>query len=160
MDEQPLQQAIMDAINSVMSPKEQIIQEIAETALLQFRPQGEKSLEEIKNRIEELNAEFEMLFEQTDTGEELEQRFAEINRELAMLKVQREKIAAKLRNNQDAQSKVRIMTDAAMQMEHRLTQWDEEMIRQLVHTVKVVAKDCIRVYLTDGTEVEQAVAEK
>lgn len=160
MDEQPLQQAIMDAINSVMSPKEQIIQEIAETALLQFRPQGEKSLEEIKNRIEELNAEFEMLFEQTDTGEELEQRFAEINRELAMLKVQREKIAAKLRNNQDAQSKVRIMTDAAMQMEHRLTQWDEEMIRQLVHTVKVVAKDCIRVYLTDGTEIQQTIAEK
>lgn len=160
MDEEPLQQAIMAAINSQMAPKEQIVQEITEAALLQFRPQGEKPMEEIKARIEELNAEFEALFEQTETGDELEQRFAEINRELAELKVQREKVAEKLRNNQNAQSKVQSIADAAMQMEYYMTRWDEEMIRQLVHTVKVVSKDRIHVYLTDGTEIEQTVTKK
>ena len=44
--------------------------------------------------------------------------------------------------------------------QHHILQWDEEMIRQIVHTVKVVSKDCIRVYLSDGTEIEQAVATK
>lgn len=47
-----------------------------------------------------------------------------------------------------------------MQMEHHILQWDEEMIRQLVHTVKVLSKDRIRVYLNDGTEIEQTVAPK
>ena len=45
-------------------------------------------------------------------------------------------------------------------MEHHILQRDEEVIRQIVHTVKVVSKDCIRVYLTDGTEIEQTVATK
>ena len=44
------------------------------------------------------------------------------------------------------------------QEDHRITQWDEEMIRQLVHTVKVISADHIRVYLNDGTEIDQEVS--
>lgn len=39
-----------------------------------------------------------------------------------------------------------------------MIEWDEEMIRQLVHTVKVISADRIRVYLHDGTEIDQAVS--
>lgn len=38
-----------------------------------------------------------------------------------------------------------------------MTQWSEEAIRQLVHTVKVISADRIRVYLYDGMEIEQEV---
>ena len=44
------------------------------------------------------------------------------------------------------------------QEDHRITQWDEEMIRQLVHTVKVISASQLRVYLNDGTEIEQEVS--
>ena len=44
------------------------------------------------------------------------------------------------------------------QEDHHMTQWDEEMIRQLVHTVKVISADRIRVYLNDGTEIDQNVS--
>ena len=44
------------------------------------------------------------------------------------------------------------------QEDHHLTEWDEEMIRQLVHTVKVISASQIRVYLNDGTEIEQKVS--
>ena len=44
------------------------------------------------------------------------------------------------------------------QEDHRITQWDEEMIRQLVHTVKVISADHIRLYLNDGTEIDQKVS--
>lgn len=82
-------------------------------------------------------------------------RFSEIALELAELKKRQETISAQLRNNQGIQAKVNRFANAAERMDHKLTQWDEELIRQLIHTVEVISKDRIRVVLTDGTEVEQ-----
>ena len=42
-------------------------------------------------------------------------------------------------------------------MDHQITQWDEIMIRQLVHTVEVISADLIRVVLTDGSTIMQDV---
>ena len=42
-------------------------------------------------------------------------------------------------------------------MDHQVTEWDEEAIRQLVHTVEVISADKIRVVLTDGTVVMQQI---
>jgi hypothetical protein len=42
-------------------------------------------------------------------------------------------------------------------MEHQMTQWDEAMIRQTVHTVEVISADRIRVILTDGSIIMQEV---
>lgn len=39
----------------------------------------------------------------------------------------------------------------------RMTEWDEDMIRQLVHTVKVISANRIKVYLNNGMEIEQTV---
>ena len=76
---------------------------------------------------------------------------------MASLKEQREKISAQLRNSEAAQEHVRTIAAVLDQEDHHLTEWDEEMIRQLVHTVKVISADHIRVYLNDGTEIDQAV---
>ena len=40
---------------------------------------------------------------------------------------------------------------------HHMTEWNEDDIRQLVHTVKVISEDRIKVILTDGTEIYQEV---
>ena len=42
-------------------------------------------------------------------------------------------------------------------MSHLMQQWDEEMIRQLVHTVKVISADHIKVFLCNGIEIDQTV---
>ena len=39
----------------------------------------------------------------------------------------------------------------------KITEWDEDMIRQLVDTVKVLSADRIRVYLRGGMEIEQTI---
>ena len=49
------------------------------------------------------------------------------------------------------------MTTVADRMEHHLAEWDEETIRQIIHTVEVVSADQIRVVLTDGSVVVQEV---
>ena len=113
------------------------------------------TLGEVKRRIEELTAEFDQPLEQ---DADIDRRFAEIAKEMAELKGQQERIAAQLRNNEAAQEHVHTIVAALDQEDHHLNEWDEEMIRQLVHTVKVISADHIRVYLNDGTEIDQAVS--
>ena len=76
---------------------------------------------------------------------------------MASLKEQREKISVQLRKNIEAQERVQKAIIALDQADYHMTQWNEETIRQLVHTVKVVDADQIKVTLYDGTEVMRQV---
>lgn len=160
MDEEPLQQAIMAAINSVMDPKETICRQITEAAVEETGtlPESTMTLGEINRRLEELEAEFNMLLQQSASAEKNAARFGGIANEMASLKRQREKIAARLRKDQAVQLHVHSMEAALDGMSHHMQQWDEEMIRQLVHTVKVISADHIKVFLCNGIEIDQTVS--
>ena len=162
MDEEPLQRAIMAAISSVMASKEKINGLITDAALGETGklPNSAMTLGDINRRLEELEAEFDALFNQSGSIDKNTIRFSQIANEMASLKEQREKISAQLRNNEAAQEHVHTIAAVLDQEDHHLTQWDEEMIRQLVHTVKVISADHIRVYLNDGTEIDQEVHPK
>ena len=159
MDEEPLQRAIMAAISSVMAPKEKINGLITDAALEETGklPNSAMTLGDIKRRLETLEAEFDTLFTQSGSIDKNTIRFSQIANEMASLKEHREKISSQLRNNIAAKEHVHAIVAALDQEDHRITQWDEEMIRQLVHTVKVISTDHIRVYLNDGTEIDQTV---
>ena len=159
MEETALQNAIMAAVNSVMDSGENLAKGITNAVILMLKPKENAvyTLGEVKRRISELTAEFDQLFDIDGSEEKYEKRFAEITRELDALKKQREEISAQLRNNQGAQEKIRGMSTAANQMDQHLNVWDEEMIRQCIHTVEVISADRIRVVLTDGTVVIQDV---
>ena len=159
MEESALQTAIMDAINRSMDSSGGLARNAAAGFLMILKPQEntEFTLGEVKRRIQELTAEFDALFE-IDGSEVTEQdRFTEITQELAELKKKQESISAQLRNNQGIQTKVNRFASAAERMDHRLTEWDEEFIRQMIHTVEVISADRIRVVLTDGTVIMQEV---
>ena len=160
MDEEPLQRAIMAAISSVMAPKERINGLITDAALEETGklPNSAITLGDISRRLEELEADFDVLFNQSGGIDEDAVRFREIANEMAALKEQREKISARVRDNEAAQMHIQGIAAVLDQEDHHLTQWDEEMIRQLVHTVKVISADHVRVYLNDGTEIDQTVS--
>ena len=159
MDEEPLQRAILAAISSVMAPKEKINGLITDAALEETGklPNSAMTLGDINRRLEKLEAEFDTLFNQSGSIDKNVVRFSQIANEMASLKEQRERISAQLRNSEAAQKHVHTIAAVLDQEDHRITQWDEEMIRQLVHTVKVISTDHIRVYLNDGTEIDQTV---
>lgn len=159
MDEEPLQRAIMAAISSVMAPKDKIHGLITDSALEETckLPNSAVTLGDINQRLEELEAEFNSLFNQSGGIDKNTVKFREIANEMAALKEQRERISTQLRNHEAVQAHVHTMAAALDQEDHHLTEWDEEMIRQLVHTVKVISADHIRVYLNDGTEIDQTV---
>lgn len=159
MEETALQRAIMNAVNSTMDSREDLVKGITDTVILMLKPKENAvfTLGEVKRRISELTAEFYRLFEMDGSEEKHKKRFSEITEELAELKKQQEEISAQLRNNQGVQAKIQRMSTAADRMQHHLTEWDEEMIRQIIHTVEVISADRIRVVLTDGSVVMQEV---
>lgn len=159
MEETALQRAIIEAINSSMDSKNELVRGITDTIMLMLKPQenAKFTLGEVKRRIRELTEEFDRLFEMEGSESKYEKRFSEITTELAELKKQQEEISAQLRNNQGVQSRFQRMTTVSDRMEHHLKEWDEETIRQIIHTVEVVSVDQIRVVLTDGNVVVQEV---
>ena len=159
MEETALQDAIMDAINRSMDTSGGLARNVAAGYLMILKPQenAEFTLGEVKRRIQELTAEFDTLFEMDGSEVTEQDRFTEITLELAELKKKQESISAQLRNNQGIQTKVNRFASAAERMDHRLTEWDEEFIRQMIHTVEVISADRIRVVLTDGTVIMQEV---
>ena len=159
MEETALQDAIMNSINRSMDASGELARNAAAGFLMILKPQenAELTLGEVKRRIQELTAEFNTLFEMDGSEVTEKDRFAEITLELAELKKQQETISAQLRNNQGIQAKVNRFASAAERFDHNLTEWDEEFIRQMIHTVEVISAEKIRVVLTDGTVVMQEV---
>ena len=159
MEETALQTAIMDAINRSMDTSGVLARNAAAGFLMILKPQenAEFTLGEVKRRIQELTAEFDALFEMDGSEETEQDRFTEITLELAELKKKQESISAQLHNNQGLRAKVNSFASAAERLDHRLTEWDEEFIRQMIHTVEVISVDRIRVVLTDGTVIMQEV---
>ena len=105
-----------------------------------------------------MEAEFNILLQQPDSAANNVERFGSIANEMPSLKEQREKIVARLRKGQAVQAHVHTMEATLDGMSHHMQQWDEEIIRQLIHTVKVISIDHIQVYLYDGTEIDQTVS--
>ena len=161
MEENSLQQAIMKALNSVMGTKHERTEQIKDAMIQEiFTASGEQvSLGDLNRRIQKLEAEFsELLGKAPDANmESYMERFRAIKNELAMLKGRREKISAQISNDRTAQMKIRNTSMVLEKSNYRMAEWNEDDIRQLVHTVKVISADRIKVILTDGTEIYQEV---
>ncbi len=162
MEEGALQEAIMAGINALMQPAEQTTQKIADSFFLEVTPHrsGTMTLGEVKRRIQELTDEFSTLLEAEEPDEQQEKRFQEIAQEMASLKEKQEEIASQLRNNIYAQERIQNLSKALPELNHQMTEWPEEMIRQTVHTVKVLSADRILIVMNDGAQIEQEVHSK
>ena len=160
LDEAPLQQAILAALNTAMADKNSLIRQITdamETEIIPF-PGGTMSLGDIERRLRELEQQFQTLLEKaTDDPAAYGGQFKEILDEQTLLKERRSGILAD--NSEQAKANQRIM-DAAQTLENaslHITEWDESAVRQLVETVKVLSKDEIAVTLKVGIEICQKI---
>lgn len=165
IEEGALQSAILAALNSIMSSKQTLIDHITdamETELVQH-PGSQQSLSEINDRIEELEKEFSVLFDETsecDSPIETADRFLAITQELAELKKQRKVMERQQSEERKSYDQVKVAQELMMEMNPSITEWNEVSIRQLVHTVKVISAELIEVYLNDGKVIRQSVENK
>ena len=162
LDEEPLQGAILAAINSVMGDRTDMARQISGSMELALTPTlGQTiSLADIQRRLDELESRFNALLEQA--AEQMDglgymTEFQAITNEIAALKAQRTQLEARHKNN--AAMTQRLNTAAALLTEAppELTEWDETIIRQLMDTVKVISAEEIVVYLQGGLEITQKI---
>ena len=165
IEEGALQSAILAALNSIMSSKQTLagyITDAMETELVQH-PNSQQSVGAINDRIEELEKEFSILFDETsecDCPVETADRFLAITQELAELKKQRKVMERQQAQERKSYDQVKVAQELMMEMNPSIKEWNEIAIRQLVHTVKVISEELIEVYLNDGKVIRQSVENK
>ena len=162
LDEEPLQRAILTALNSVMRNREDMALQIAGAMELQLLsvPGQTISLADIQRRIEMLESQFNALLEQAAEqmdGQDHMVEFQSITSEIAALKEQRMRLEAQRTSNTAAIQRMSTAASLLSEAPPELTVWDETVIRQVVDTVKVVSENQIVVYLQGGAAVTQEI---
>ena len=162
LDEEPLQQAILNAINSVMSDHSALAEQLRDTMEQELAPiPGESmSLGDIDRAIADLGRQFTALLSEAavaDNADGYTARFQSISTAMAEFK-RRKAIIQQLRQEQDqANHRMQMVTMALKSTSNKLTDWDDGTIYQLLEKVTVLSRECVRVTLRDGLEIEQAV---
>lgn len=162
MEEEPLQRAILAAINSMMRDKQELIQEITGAMELELPPLPgvNMSIVEIEKQLDELNKQTRALVTQAAHAENAAayaEQLKKIMDEAAALKEKRAEIEELQQEN--SQANLRIETAAAVmeKVTAEITQWDESVIRGLVDTVKAVSAEQIVVCFRGGGQTEQSI---
>ena len=162
LDESPLQQAILNAINSVMSDHSALAEQLRDTMEQELAPiPGESmSLGDIDRAIADLGRQFTALLSEAadaDDADSYTAQFQSISTAMAEFK-RRKAIIQQLRQEQDqTDCRMQRVTMALKSTSNRLTEWDDGTIYQLLEKVTVLSRERIRVTLRDGLEIEQAV---
>ena len=158
--EEPLQNAILAAINSVMSDKPALLDRIKNAVSLELLPvQGQTmSLADIEQRLAQLDEQFQRLLAEAIDAEDKEScntQFAGILSEQTSLKRQKEAI---LQSSTDASRVCTRMKQAEQVIENTaqtITEWNENAARQTVERVTVLSADEILVQIKGGAEIKQ-----
>ena len=160
MEERPLQQAILAAINSVMADKKSLIQQITDAMEVELQPAygSGLSIGGIERRLAELETQFQRLLEQaSDDPAAYSEQFKAILDEQTSLKERRAAICAEDKAQAETARRIKRAAEAMQSASPYLTEWDEIIIHQLVEQVKIISKGEIEVMLKNGTEIRQCV---
>ena len=161
LDEEPLQQAILAAVNAAMAGHDALTQQLSaamerELALV---PGESMSLADIDRALEKLRGRFNSLLAEASAnpGADYTERFRELSESTARLKEKKARMEDIYQEQGQVQKRLLAVSAAMEHMTAALTEWDEEVIHQLLEKVTVLSREKIRVTFRDGREIEQAV---
>ncbi len=161
LDEEPLQQAILAAVNAAMAGHDALTQQLSAAMERELAPVlGESmSLADIDRALEELSGQFNSLLAEASAnpGVDYTERFRELSESTARLREQKARLEGACQEQGRVQRRLLVVSAAMEHMTAELTEWDEEIIYQLLEKVTVLSREKIRVTFRDGREIEQAV---
>lgn len=156
VDEQQLQQAILRAINIVMSEKPALVRQVAENLQVVIRPSRSEELTvaEIDRELETLAQEFDATFATAASGNSADysEHFKTIFAQQAELKAKRAELKQQQAEDAELTSHMKLAADTLEQAGTAITKWDEYQIRALVESVRILSKDEVLVRLKSGIE--------
>ena len=162
LDEEPLQQAVLAAINESMSDHGILTAQLTDAMEQELAPiPGESmSLGDIDRAIAELGKQFDhLLLEASSSGdaEEYAERFRAISTAMEELKCRKSNIQNIRQEQERVTKRVQAAVSVLDGLSAELTQWDDNVVYQMLEKVTVLSREMIRVTLRNGMEIEQAV---
>lgn len=162
LDEEPLQQAVLAAINASMSGHGTLTAQLTDAMEQELAPiPGESmSLGDIDRAIAELGKQFDhLLLEASDAGdaEGYAERFRAISTAMEELKRRKANIQNIRQEQEQVTRRVQAAVSALDGLSAELSQWDDNVVYQMLEKVTVLSREMIRVTLRNGMEIEQVV---
>lgn len=163
--EEPLQTAILAAINSDMSNKAALLDHIKKAVSLELLPvQGQTmSLADIERRLAQLDEQFQSLLAEAIDAEDKEAcnaQFAKILTEQTALKEQKEEILQSIADADRVCTRMKQAEQAIEDTASTITEWNENAVRQIVERVTALSADEVLVRIKGGAKIKQRLEGK
>ena len=162
LDEKPLQQAVLAAINASMSGHGTLTAQLTDAMEQELAPiPGESmSLGDIDRAIAELGNQFDHLLLEAsgaDGVEKYAERFRAISTSIEEFKCRKANILNIRKEQESVKKRVQEVASVLVNLSAELTEWDDNVVYQMLEKVTILSREMIRVTLRNGMEIEQAV---
>ncbi len=162
LDEVPLQQAVLAAINASMSGHGTLTAQLTDAMEQELAPiPGEgMSLGDIDRAIAELGKQFDHLLLEASGADDVEKyakQFRAISTSMEELKRRKANIQNIRQEQESVKKRVQEVASVLGKLSAELTEWNDNVVYQMLEKVTVRSREMIRVTLRNGMEIEQAV---
>ena len=161
LDEAPLQQAVLAAINASMSGRKVLADQLVDAMEQELAPvPGESmSLGDIDRAVTELGKQFDMLLAEAANGDvdEYAERFRAISTTMEELKRRKAAILSIRQEQEQIGRRIHAAASAMTAATVGIIEWDDGVVYQMLEKVTVLADNRIKVTFRNGVEIEQTV---
>lgn len=161
LDEAPLQQAVLAAINASMSGRKVLADQLVDAMEQELAPiPGESmSLGDIDRAVTELGKQFDMLLAEAANGDpdEYAERFRAISTTMEELKRRKAAILSIRQEQEQIGRRIHAAATAMTAATVGITEWDDGVVYQMLEKVTVLSNNRIKVTFRNGVEIEQTV---
>ncbi len=164
LKEEPLQDAILAALNSAMSDKAKLMDEITKSLEIELapKPSGELSMSDIDARIEGISREtMAIVSEAASRGTQTEEEASRLKvlvDETQKLREMRQRLLEEGDSKAGVTKRIKYATSVMASTTNVFHEWNDSIIRQLVDTVKVISATKIEVIIRGGISVMQELS--
>ncbi len=161
LDESPLQQAVLAAINASMSGRKVLADQLVDAMEQELAPvPGESmSLGDIDRAVTELGKRFDTLLAEAANGDadEYAERFRAISTTMEELKRRKAAILNIRQEQEQISRRIHAAASAMTAVTMGITEWDDGVVYQMLEKVTVLAGNRIKATFRNGAEIEQSV---
>lgn len=161
LDESPLRQAVLAAINASMSGCKVLADQLVDAMEQELAPvPGESmSLGDIDRAVTELGKQFDTLLAEAANGDadEYAERFRTISTTMEELKRRKAAILGIRQEQEQISRRIHAAASAMTAATVGITEWDDGVVYQLLEKVTVLTGNRIKVTFRNGVEIEQTV---
>jgi len=160
IEEETLHAAILHAINSVMSNRDKLIDILRTNLAVTLSEKSNANVNPlvIENRIHELEGvtmELVTIAQKTGDSESYESKFTALRDEIGTLRQTLEQCRAKQSGPDELTQQIDDICNALRNAPFEITEYNNNVVRQLIDTIKVVNEDKLLIIFKGGFQLEQ-----